>query len=129
MRQAGIAAAGCLHALDHHVERLAEDHANARRLADGLTGIRGIEVITRDPSTNMVFFDPAATGLSAESFLAERLSRGVRMGQVRGVIRAVTHLDVSQADIDATILAIRAIAQEPHASFDPVERDATGHGY
>ena len=94
-----------------------------------MTGIRGIEVITKNPATNMAFFDPAATGLSPESFLAELLTRGVRMGQVRGVIRAVTHLDVSQADIDATILAIRAIAQEPHASFDPVERDATGHGY
>jgi len=122
MRQAGIAAAGCLHALDHHVERLAEDHANARRLADGLTGVTGIDVITTHPATNMVFFDPAATGLSPESFLARLLSRGVRMGQVRGMIRAVTHLDVSQADIDATILAIRAIAQAPRARLDPVGR-------
>ena len=129
MRQAGIAAAGCPHALDHHVERLAEDHANARRLADGLNGVRGIEVITKDPATNMVFFDPAATGLSPESFLAELLSRGARMGQVRGVIRAVTHLGVSQADIEAAIVAIREIAQAPPGSFVSVERDAPGQGY
>jgi threonine aldolase len=129
MRQAGIAAAGCLHALDHHVERLAEDHANARRLADGLNGVLGIELITKDPATNMVYFDAAATGLSPESFLAELLARRVRMGQVRGVIRAVTHLDVSQEDIDATILAIRAIAQAPHTSIAPVDRDVMGHGY
>lgn len=129
MRQAGIAAAGCLHALDHHVDRLAEDHANARRLAVGLKDVPGIEVITKDPATNMVFFDPAATGLSAEPFLAALLARGVRMGQVRGVIRAVTHLDVSQADVDATILAIRAIAQAPLGSIAPVGRDAGGRGY
>ena len=129
MRQAGSAAAGCLYALDHHVERLAEDHANARRLADGLNGVRGIEVITKEPATNIAFSDPAATGLSPESLLAELLSRRVRMGQLRGVIRAVTHLDVSQADIDATILAIRAIAQAPLTSFARVERDARGHGY
>jgi threonine aldolase len=104
-------------------------YANARRLADGLNGVRGIEVVTNDPATNTVFFDPAATGLSPESFLAELLSRGVRMGHVRGVIRAVTHLDVSRADIDATILAIRAIVQAPQTSFVPVERDARGHGH
>ena len=115
MRQAGIAAAGCLHALDHHVQRLVDDHANARRLADGLSGLAGIEVMTKNPATNMVYFNPAGTGLPTDSFLANLLSRGVRMGQVRGVVRAVTHLDVSQADIDATIQAIRAIAQATQA--------------
>lgn len=110
MRQAGIAAAGCLYALDHHVERLAEDHDNARRLAEGLMQIPGIRLRTSRPETNMVFFDPSGTGLTNEAFLAKLLARGVRMGQVRGEIRAVTHLDVSRADIDTTIAAVAGIA-------------------
>ena len=107
MRQAGIAAAGCLHALDHHVDRLSEDHARARRLAEGLAEIPGIVVNTPRPETNMVFFDVASTGLSNADFLDEMLRAGVRMGQVRGQVRAVTHLDVSDEDIQ---LALRAAA-------------------
>lgn len=115
MRQAGIAAAACLYALDHHVERLADDHANAQRLADGLAGVLGIKVMTPKPETNMVYFDPTATGLTNEAFLAILLTHGVRMSLVRGAIRAVTHLDVSQADIDTAINAVRAIAEGPQA--------------
>lgn len=109
MRQAGIAAAGCMHALDHHVERLADDHANAQRLADRLGQIDGIRVRTPAPETNMVFFDPSGTGWSNGAFLAELALRGVRMGEVSGEIRAVTHLDVSRADVDTAIAAIAAI--------------------
>jgi threonine aldolase len=116
----------CLHALDHHVERLADDHANARRLADGLAQIPGISVLTPRPETNMVYFDPAGTGLSNETFLAHLSSRGVRMGEVRGSIRAVTHLDVSRADIDTAILAIRAISESPNT---PLEQGAARQGY
>lgn len=115
MRQAGIAAAGCLYALDHHVGRLADDHANARRLADGLAGIPGIEVLTPAPETNMVYFDPGALGLAHADFLDRLAASGVRMGAVRGAIRAVTHLDVGTADIDAAIRAVRAIAEAPRA--------------
>jgi threonine aldolase len=109
MRQAGIAAAGCLYALDHHVERLAQDHANAQRLARALSQIEGIAVRTAKPETNIVFFDAGGTGLSNEGFLAALLSRGVRMAQARGQIRAVTHLDVSEQDIDVAISAIADI--------------------
>ncbi|MDB5818803.1 MAG: putative threonine aldolase [Rhizobacter sp.] len=116
MRQAGIAAAGCLHALDNHVERLAEDHNHAQLLADGLMGIEGIRVRTPVPETNMVFFDPTATGWSNAAFLIELAARGVRMGAVRGEIRAVTHLDVSRADVSAAVEAIAAIAQRPPSS-------------
>lgn len=129
MRQAGIAAAGCLHALDHHVDRLAEDHANARRLADGLKGLPGIHVMTPAPETNMVYFDPSGIGLSHEVFLSQLQSRGVRMGLVRGAIRAVTHLDVSQADIDAAILAVGAIAQSPSESHAPMISGVGRQGY
>lgn len=107
MRQAGIAAAGCLYALDHHVDRLVQDHANARRLAEGLTSIPGIEVKTPRPETNMVFFNVSKSGISNGQFLDGMLRAGVRMGQVRGKVRAVTHLDVSAEDIE---FAIRAAA-------------------
>ena len=129
MRQAGIAAAGCLHALDHHVGRLADDHANARRLAEGLAKIPGIRVMTPNPETNMVYFDPAETGLSHDAFLAQLQSHGVRMGLVRGAIRAVTHLDVSQADIDAALQAARVIAEAPQGSHAKVASTAAGHRY
>jgi threonine aldolase len=118
IRQAGIAAAGCLHALDHHVERLADDHAQARRLADGLAAVRGIQVLTPAPETNMVYFDPSATGLSHQAFLEQLAAHGVRMGQVRGAIRAVTHLDIDTSDIDAAIEAVRAIAEAPRTASE-----------
>ena len=106
MRQAGIAAAGCLYALDHHVDRLVEDHENARRLARGLAEMEGIEVRTATPDTNMVFFDASELGLTNREFL-DRLARaGVRMSGAGGAIRAVTHLDVSRADIDRALAAV-----------------------
>ena len=110
MRQAGIAAAGCLYALDHHVHRLAEDHENARRLARGLAEIDGIEVRTAAPDTNMVFFDASGLGLSNREFLDRLAAAAVRMSGAGGAIRAVTHLDVSRADIDRALAAIRYIA-------------------
>ena len=105
MRQAGVAAAGCLYALDHHVDRLVEDHARARRLAEGLGAIPGILVRTPRPETNIVFFEIVEAGLSNAEFLAEMMRAGVRMGAVREQIRAVTHLDVSTEDIERAIQA------------------------
>ena len=111
MRQAGIVAAGALHALDHHVERLAEDHANARRLAEGLAQIDGIVVDPNEVETNLVYFelDPAR-GVDGTAFCKSLLPRGVRMialGPYR--VRAVTHLDVSSGDIDKALVAVRAL--------------------
>ena len=116
MRQAGIAAAGCLHALDHHVERLEEDHEHARRLAEGLAAIRGIQVTTPRPDTNIVFFDVVHAGLSNTEFVAEMMRAGVRMGLVRGQIRAVTHLDVSAEDIELAIRSAAAIVGSKRGS-------------
>ena len=127
MRQAGIAAAGCLHALDHHVERLADDHTNARRLAKGLMQIEGISVRTPQPETNMVFFSPRDTGWSNAGFLAALEARGVRMGQVRGEIRAVTHLDVSTADIDIAIESIAGISKLPAPASPSAPAKPTGY--
>jgi threonine aldolase len=109
MRQAGIIAAGGVYALRHHVKRLAEDHANARRLAEGLAGLPGV---TLDPSTvetNLVFFDLTGA-LDAETVVERLLARGVRMGAMgQRTIRAVTHLDVSAAQIERTLDAARAV--------------------
>ncbi len=118
MRQAGIAAAGCLYALDHNVGRLAEDHVNARRLATGLLEIEGIAVRTPTPETNMVFFRPAGLGFSNADFISMMAERGIRFGEVRGEIRAVLHLDVSARDVEVTLAAIHAIAASGAAPVD-----------
>jgi threonine aldolase len=95
MRQAGILAAAGLHALEHHVERLADDHANARRLADGLVRL-GLEVTPR-PETNIVMFRGAEVG----TLWGELLQRGVLINPMdQRTFRAVTHLDVTAEDID-----------------------------
>ena len=112
MRQAGIAAAGCLYALDHHVGRLAEDHEHARLLAAGLAATEGIRVRTPEPETNMVFFDVGGLGIGNEEFLSRLAAQGVRMGAAGDAIRAVTHLDVSRAGIEAAIGAVRRIQVE-----------------
>jgi len=129
MRQAGIAAAGCLHALDHHVDRLAEDHALARRLAEGLARIPGIVVRTPRPETNMVFFEVGDAGLSNAEFLDEMLRAGVRMGQVRGQIRAVTHLDVSAEDIELALRAAEGIVKSGRRGTGSNVGGSTPMGY
>ncbi|MGF1511272.1 MAG: threonine aldolase family protein [Myxococcota bacterium] len=109
MRQAGVAAAGCLFALDHHVERLAIDHDHAKQLAVALAQIDGISV--RAPTeTNMVFFDVARLGISNASFVERSAAAGVRMGLSGNFIRAVTHLDVSAEQIRRTVEVVRSIA-------------------
>ena len=110
MRQAGVAAAGCLYALDHHVERLAEDHANARLLASGLAAIDGIEVRNPAPETNMVFFDVRGLGLSNREFVDRLAAAGVRMSGAGGQIRAVTHLDVSRQGVERALAAVGEVA-------------------
>lgn len=112
MRQAGIAAAACLYALDEHIERLASDHANARRLAAGLARIPGIRRPAREPQTNIVFFEPAPGGPSAAQLVERCARRGLGLGAIGPRIRAVTHLDVSAGDIDQALAIIaEAIAE------------------
>ncbi len=103
MRQAGIAAGGCLYALDHHVERLADDHRNAARLAAGLASLPGVQLVYGPPQTNIVFFSVEETGLSAADFSAQCLAQGVRVGPVSGAVRAVTHLDISDEQLDIAL--------------------------
>lgn len=102
MRQAGLLAAACLHALDHHVEGLARDHENAGRLAAGLAQIEPIKVLSQ--ATNMVFAQiPEAHCASLEAYLKER---GILM-QMLYASRFVTHRDVSREDIDTVIQAVK----------------------
>ncbi len=109
MRQAGMMAAACLYALDHHVERLWEDHENARRLADLLTGIAGIAVEPVD--TNIVFFDVARLGISAETFNDALKLRGTRAGIFGPTrLRFVTHLDVSKEQIQRAAKIVAEVA-------------------
>lgn len=112
LRQAGIVAAGCLYALDYHIDRLQEDHDNAQRLAQGLTEIEGIHVRTAKPESNMAFFDVSGLGLDNKTFITLLKERGVKMGAIGGSIRAVTHLDVSRDDIEKTIEMIAGIARQ-----------------
>src|ERR1700724_611478 len=108
MRQAGICAAACVYALDHHVDRLADDHANARALSRGLSQIAGIDV--QQPETNLVFFNPDGAGVTGESMVAELRQRGVLLAMMDGRIRACTHLDVTADMIEETVGLVRDIA-------------------
>jgi threonine aldolase len=109
MRQAGIIAAACLYALDHHVERLAEDHANAHRLAEGLAEIQGIAVDPAMIETNIVWFE-AAGRFTAGEVAASLREQGVLIGAFGPRrMRAVTHLDVDRAGIDRALLALERV--------------------
>jgi threonine aldolase len=109
MRQAGIIAAACLYALDHHVERLAEDHANARHLAEGLAEIPGIELDPATVETNIVWFDVRGR-LSAPEVAAALEEQGVLIGGFGPTrMRAVTHLDVDRAGIQSALQALARI--------------------
>ncbi len=108
MRQSGICAAACLYALDHNIDRLAEDHENARVLARELAQIPGITVEL--PETNLIFFDVAGTGMSGTDLMAKLREKGVlisMMGKHRA--RACTHLDVDRAGVMETVSALREV--------------------
>lgn len=110
MRQAGVIAAAGVYALEHHVDRLADDHANATRLADGLASIPGITLAFDSVETNIVFFDISGTGLTPNQLEQGINARGVRFGanyDFTTLIRGVTHLDVSSADIELAVSAVR----------------------
>jgi threonine aldolase len=111
MRQAGIIAAGALYALEHHVERLAEDHANAKILADAVRECPGLELKPATIDTNIVIFyiDPKLG--TAEEFAARLEKEGVLMYDIAGQsLRAVTHLDVSREDVQRAAEAVRKVA-------------------
>jgi threonine aldolase len=108
MRQAGILAAAGLYALDHHRHRLVEDHHRAARLAAAIQGLPGIDIVP--PETNMVMVDLRRPGLDATSFIDRLAEHGVLLSPfTRTRVRAVTHLDVDDADIDHAAAAFEAV--------------------
>jgi threonine aldolase len=110
MRQAGIIAAACAYALDHHVERLAEDHANARRLAEGLAGMPGVALDPGAIETNIVFFDLTPLAPRAIAVEARLEAKGVRIGAMgERRMRAVTHIGVDRDDIHHALQAMAAV--------------------
>ena len=103
MRQVGIMCAAGLYSLENNVQRLEEDHRNAGLLADGLMQIKGIRLAPENVETNMVYFDPSGTGLSADEFMQRLKEKGVLSSGDSRRIRMVTHLDVDSDDIKTTL--------------------------
>jgi threonine aldolase len=107
MRQSGIIAAAGIVALEQMVDRLAEDHANARRLAEGIARIRGLSVELSRIQTNIVYFDLASGNLTAEELVTRLNDKGIRVLQVGLTrLRAVTHYGISAEDIDLAMTAL-----------------------
>jgi threonine aldolase len=106
LRQAGIAAAGGLYALDHNVDRLAEDHENARMLAEGIAELPGLRIEPTETETNIVIFEVD----DSPQVVEELASRGVEMTAFGpGRVRAVTHLDVDRRGVERALAALRDI--------------------
>ena len=100
-RQAGILAAAGLHALDNHISRLEEDHQNAQRFSELVSGIPGVHHVHETTPTNIVYLDVTESGQTASSINQRLKKTGVALS-VPGetILRAVTHIDVSSQDID-----------------------------
>jgi threonine aldolase len=109
MRQAGMMAAAGIHALEHHVDRLADDHALARALAEGLASVPGVELDPPSVETNIVCFRIAGAGLEPAELLARLPAHGVRFSLMApGLLRGVTHLDVTAEGVRRAIAAVAA---------------------
>jgi threonine aldolase len=110
MRQAGIIAAAGVYALEHHVARLAEDHAHAKMLAQALAELPKVCLNPADVETNIVIFEVGAAGSRAEQIGEQLEKAGVRVSVIgRTKLRAVTHLDVTQQDIQRAIDVFRRV--------------------
>jgi threonine aldolase len=110
MRQVGILAAAGIYALDHHLERLKEDHQNAKRLALGLKEMKDISIDPEHVETNIVLFDVAGTGKTALQVRDEMKKEGVLIHAFgKTLIRLVTHLDVSREEIEAALKAFKKV--------------------
>jgi threonine aldolase len=112
MRQAGILAAAALHALDHHIDRLAEDHAHARLLADAVEATDGLSLEQGPVKTNLIWIAVAPTLGTAADVAARLKARGVLVSALGPqVLRACTHLDISEAETLAAAAAIRGLVR------------------
>jgi threonine aldolase len=110
MRQVGILAAAGIYALDHHIERLKEDHQNAKRLALGLKEMKNISIDPEHVETNIVLFDVARTGMTALQVRDGIKKEGVLIHAFgKTLIRLVTHLDVSKEEIEVALKAFKKV--------------------
>jgi threonine aldolase len=117
MHKAGILAAAGLFALENHVERLRDDHANARSLAQGLEELDGIELRQARVQTNIVYFGIERTGLRSSELLSLLAPAGIRFKVVSEfTLRAATHLDIRAEDVDRVLDVLRTVLQE-HSSI------------
>ncbi|MFT6579734.1 MAG: threonine aldolase [Alphaproteobacteria bacterium] len=113
MRQSGVIAAAGVYALDHNVDRLADDHANAKLFAEGVANLPGISVDMGSVQTNMVFFDVSGTGMTAAELHQKLLSHGIRIGENdRYRMRVVTHLDVTRDQVANAAEIVRKVVLE-----------------
>ena len=110
LRQAGILAAAGIYAFENHIDRLADDHANARRFAAIVAQYPGVGVDIETVQSNMVFMDMSGTGIGTGAMSKALEARGVRIGALGPRLRAVTHLDIDDAGIEAAVAAVRAVA-------------------
>ena len=118
MRQAGVIAAAGLYALDHQVERLAQDHRRARQLAEGIAALPGLSIDLALVQTNLVYFDLAPDHGSAAERGARRIAlvqrlreHGVLVSGGVGRLRAVTHLDVDDSGIERTLHVLKELTR------------------
>jgi threonine aldolase len=108
MRQGGMCAAACIYALEHNIDRLAEDHANAKSLARGMAQIPGITV--EQPETNLVFFDTEGTDMTADTFASRLRREGVLVStSAKYRARACLHLDVTAAQVDEALSLMKQV--------------------
>ena len=112
MRQVGFLAAGCLYALDRHIDRLADDHANAKILAAAIAEVPGLTLVPPVIETNLVWFEVSPTLGTAQGVAARLKEAGVRVSALgRNTVRAVTHLDVTREQCERAAVAIRRLAR------------------
>jgi threonine aldolase len=110
MRQVGIIAAAGIYALDHHIERLKEDHQNAKRLALGLKELKGVAINPKHVETNIIIFNIADTGMTAPQVTEAMKRKGVLIHAIgKTQIRLVTHLDVSSKDIEIALNVFKKV--------------------
>jgi threonine aldolase len=117
MRQAGVLAAAGLIALEETPQKLHEDHANARRLAEGLAEIPGIGIDPEKVSTNIVIFDVKGTGMTADEICARLQQKGVLASGFGQSIRMVTHYDVSREQIDVALKGMKEVISSQQSAI------------
>lgn len=113
MRQSGLIAAAGIYALDHHIDRMADDHANARLFAERVANLPGISVDLDTVQTNMIFFDVSGAGIAAGQMETGLLKHGVNISPVSNTrLRAVMHLDISGDDAEDAADAVRSVLEQ-----------------